>query len=88
MSADRLMPHTAADMPDLVSLTGMLWLLTGVMAARRSARSESGGRLAMAGRMADLLGHDGNHAWTGFGPPTCRCMSLPLRQNLGTRTQS
>lgn len=67
-SADRLMPQVRSDLPDLISLAGLLWLLSAVIAARRSDRSEAGARLATAERLGELLGHDGNHAWTAFGP--------------------
>lgn len=68
VSAERLTAKAASDAPDVVSLAGALWLIGGVIAARRTDRSEAHARLDRAQEMADLLGHDGNFSWTAFGP--------------------
>jgi hypothetical protein len=67
-SAESLMPLTSSDAPDAVSLAGSLWLISAVIAGRRSDRAASTERLATAGRLSGLLAHDGNHWWTAFGP--------------------
>jgi hypothetical protein len=53
------MPHVRSDLPDHISLAGLLWLLSAVIAARRSDRAEAQARLATAERLGELLGHDG-----------------------------
>jgi transcriptional regulator with XRE-family HTH domain len=82
-AAERLMPHTASDAPDLVSLAGANWLLAGVVAARRADRSESVVRLGMAERLSDLLAHDANHSWTAFGPTNVRIHRATVAAELG-----
>jgi hypothetical protein len=67
-SAEGLMSATGSDAPDAVSLAGSLWLISSVIAARRSDRATSTERLATADQLAGLLAHDGNHWWTAFGP--------------------
>ena len=67
-SADRLMPLVRTEDPELVSLTGSLWLLSGIIAARRADRRDVTDRLTNAEHLAGMLAGDGNHAWTGFGP--------------------
>ncbi|TDW91099.1 helix-turn-helix domain-containing protein [Kribbella sp. VKM Ac-2566] len=67
-SAEGLMSLAGSDSPDAVSLAGSLWLISSVIAARRSDRATSTERLATATQLGDLLAHDGNHWWTAFGP--------------------
>lgn len=67
-SAEGLMSMTGSDAPDAVSLAGSLWLISSVIAARRSDRATATERLTTAGQLGDLLAHDGNHWWTAFGP--------------------
>ncbi|WP_460654662.1 hypothetical protein [Kribbella endophytica] len=62
------MSLAGSDTPDAVSLAGSLWLISSVIAARRSDRAASNERLATATQLAELLAHDGNHWWTAFGP--------------------
>lgn len=65
--ADRLTPYCRPDQPPLLSVTGALWLIAAIIAARRADRSEAWRRLDQADRLAALLGYDGNHAWTAIG---------------------
>ncbi|MGW1344255.1 helix-turn-helix domain-containing protein [Kribbella sp. NPDC002412] len=67
-SAEGLMSLTGSDAPDAVSLAGSLWLISSVIAARRTDRATANERLATAGQLGDLLAHEGNHWWTAFGP--------------------
>ncbi|WP_109505519.1 helix-turn-helix domain-containing protein [Nocardioides speluncae] len=67
-AAEGLMTDATSDSPDLVSLSGALWLLAAVIAARRSDRPIAIERLVHAERLGELLGRDANHAWTAFGP--------------------
>ncbi|TDW76416.1 helix-turn-helix domain-containing protein [Kribbella pratensis] len=67
-SAEGLMSMTGSDAPDAVSLAGSLWLISSVIAARRSDRATATERLTAAGQLGDFLAHDGNHWWTAFGP--------------------
>ena len=82
-SAERLMPYAASDAPDAVSLAGLLWLLAAVIAAREADRAEANERLATAQGLADLLGHDGNHAWTAFGPTNVLIHTASVAAELG-----
>ena len=66
--ADRLAPLARADAPALVSVTGALWLIAGVIAARRAERWEAHRRLDRAEALANLIGQDANYAWTAVGP--------------------
>lgn len=67
-SAERLAPVVRIEEPELVSLAGALWLISGVIAARSVDRTSSRERLNNAHRLAELLRRDGNLAWTAFGP--------------------
>jgi transcriptional regulator with XRE-family HTH domain len=67
--AERLTAQAASDAPDTVSLAGALWLIAGVIAARKSDRSTAINRLDTAEQLTGLIGHDGNHAWTASGQP-------------------
>ncbi len=77
------MPYAASDAPDAVSLGGLLWLLAAVIAAREADRAEANDRLATAQGLADLLGHDGNHAWTAFGPTNVLIHTASVAAELG-----
>ena len=83
VSAERLTAKAASDAPDVVSLAGALWLVGGVIAARRTDRSEAQARLSSAQQMADLLGHDGNFAWTAFGPTNVLIHEGTIASELG-----
>lgn len=82
-SAERLMAHAASDRPDVVSLAGVNWLLAAIIAARRTDRAESHSRLATATQLSELLDHDGNHAWTAFGPANVLIHTASAAAELG-----
>lgn len=67
-SAEYLMPHLDPTDPNLISYTGALWLISGIVAARRVDRTATNERLDTAQVLATRLGRDGNHGWTAFGP--------------------
>jgi transcriptional regulator with XRE-family HTH domain len=66
--AERMQAHGRSSAPSLISMAGSLWLIAAVIAGRRHDRQEAMYRLDAAQRLADLLGDDGNHGWTAFGP--------------------
>jgi transcriptional regulator with XRE-family HTH domain len=72
-----------SDEPTLLSLAGALWLIAAVIAARRTDQWEAEERLNRAGRLADLLGEDGNHAWTAFGPTNVAIHRVSVAAELG-----
>jgi hypothetical protein len=51
------------DDPQTLSLAGALWLISAIIAARRSQRDDAWERLDRAQRLANRLGQDGNYAW-------------------------
>jgi transcriptional regulator with XRE-family HTH domain len=65
---DRLEPGSGTASPEYLSLYGMLFLLGGVAAVRRSDRSLSRDLLSEGAGVADRLGADGNARYTAFGP--------------------
>jgi len=72
-----------SDEPALVSVTGALWLIAAVIAARRTDRGEAWERLDRAQALAGLLGEDGNYAWTGFGPTNVAIHRVSVAAELG-----
>ena len=72
-----------SDDPVVVSLAGALWLITAVIAARRTDRGEAWRRLEVAQGLAELLGHDGNYAWTSFGPTNVAIHRVSVAAELG-----
>lgn len=81
--AQQLRPAVRSDDPALVSVTGALWLIGGVIAARRTDRWEAERRLAEASTLAELLGHDANYAWTAFGPTNVAIHRVSVAAELG-----
>lgn len=71
------------DDPDLLSAAGSLWLLTAVIAARRTEKYEALRRLDQATVLADLLGRDGNYGWTAFGPTNVAIHRVSVAAELG-----
>jgi len=69
--------------PDLLSAAGSLWLLTAVIAARRTEKFEASNRLDKASRLADLLARDGNYGWTAFGPTNVAIHRVSVAAELG-----
>lgn len=81
--AETLQPNTRSDDPSLVSVTGALWLIAAVTAARRTDRDEAWQRLNMAQGLSDLLGVDANYAWTAFGPTNVAVHRVSVATELG-----
>ena len=81
--AEELTGSTRSDEPSLVSVVGALWLIAAVIAARKTDRGEAWLRLDRAGALAGLLGEDGNHAWTGFGPTNVAIHRVSVAAELG-----
>jgi len=72
-----------SDDPACVSVAGALWLIGAVIAARRTERSSAWERLDRADRLAQLLGEDGNHLWTAFGPTNVALHRVSVAAELG-----
>jgi len=81
--AEELTRSARSDEPSLVSVAGALWLIAAVIAARRTDRGEAWLRLDRAETLAGLLGEDGNHAWTGFGPTNVAIHRVTVAAELG-----
>ena len=81
--AQQLRPAVRSDDPALVSVTGALWLIAAVIAARRTDRWEADRRLDEASALAGLLGHDANYAWTAFGPTNVAIHRVSVAAELG-----
>lgn len=81
--AETLTPQVRSDAPSLVSVTGALWLIAAVIAARRTDRGEAWARLDTAERLAGLIGQDGNYAWTAFGPTNIAIHRVSVAAELG-----
>jgi transcriptional regulator with XRE-family HTH domain len=81
--AEKLHGSATAEAPVLASVSGALWLIAAVAAARRTDRGEAWARLDAADRLAGLLGEDANHAWTAFGPTNVRIHRVSVAAELG-----
>jgi DNA-binding XRE family transcriptional regulator len=81
--AERLERTARSDSPVIVSLCGALWLIAAVIAARQTEQWTAWERLERAQRMADMLGEDGNHAWTAFGPTNVAIHRVSVAAELG-----
>ena len=77
-----------SDQPGVVSLAGALWLIAAVIAARRTDRVAARERLDRAERLAGLLGQDGNHAWTAFGPTNVAIHRVSVAVELGDASEA
>lgn len=71
------------DDPAVLSLAGALWLVAAVLAARRTHVEAAWLRLARAEELATLLGVEGNHAWTAFGPTNVAVHRVSVAAELG-----
>ena len=60
----------------VLSVRGALLLIAAIAASAQGDAAASARHLADAQRLADELGVDGNHAWTGFGPTNVRTHAL------------
>jgi hypothetical protein len=81
--AQQVRRQAKADTPSLVSVAGALWLISAIIAARRTDRGEAWRRLAIADELAGLLGHDANFAWTAFGPTNVSIHRVTVAAELG-----
>jgi hypothetical protein len=84
--AEELAVATAAEIgngtgPDVWTVSGALWLLTAVAAARRGDATAAAARLDQADRLA--AGQDGNHRWTAFGPTNVAVHRVSVAIELG-----
>lgn len=82
-AAESLAPRVRAEDRVLVSVVGSLWLLAAIIAARRVDRMQASARLALAQRLADVLGSDENFAWTAFGPTNVAVHRVSVAAELG-----
>jgi transcriptional regulator with XRE-family HTH domain len=62
--------------PALLSVRGALLLIAAIAASAQGDAAASSRYLGDAQRLAERLGADGNHAWTGFGPTNVRTHAL------------
>lgn len=81
--AERVQREASAEAPTVTSLAGALWLISGIVAARRTDRAEAWHRLDQAERLAELLGVDGNFGWTAFGPTNVAIHRVSAAAELG-----
>ncbi|MFC7532322.1 helix-turn-helix domain-containing protein [Actinoplanes sp. GCM10030250] len=81
--ATRISRQARSDAPTLVSVAGALWLISAVIAGRRTDRSEAYQRLDHAESLAGMLGHDANFAWTAFGPTNVAIHRVSVAAELG-----
>lgn len=75
IGADHLAAVSDRD-PSLISVRGALLLIAAIAASAQSDAAASGRYLADAAHLAERLGADCNHAWTGFGPTNVRTHAL------------
>lgn len=81
--AEQLQVNARSDEPVVVSLSGAMWLIGYVIAARRMDRDEAWARLDQADALAGLLGEDANHAWTAFGPTNVALHRVSVAAEMG-----
>lgn len=81
--AEEIQRHASRDAPTLVSVAGALWLIAAIIASRRTDRDEAWQRLDVAQGLADMLGQDGNFAWTAFGPTNVAIHRVSVAAELG-----
>jgi transcriptional regulator with XRE-family HTH domain len=79
----RISEKAKSDAPSLVSVAGALWLVSAVIAGRRTDRGEAYKRLDAAERLSEVLGHDANFAWTAFGPTNVAIHRVSVAAELG-----
>jgi transcriptional regulator with XRE-family HTH domain len=75
IGADHLAALSDRD-PSVISVRGALLLIAAMAASAQGDPAASGRYLADAQRLAERLGNDCNHAWTGFGPTNVRTHAL------------
>lgn len=81
--AEQVQVGARSDRPTIVSVAGALWLIAAVIAARGMERDQAWGRLDRAEHLAGLLGEDGNHAWTAFGPTNVKLHRISVAAEMG-----
>ncbi len=81
--AEQLERERHTESPEVLSVAGALWLVSAVIGARRADRSAAWERLDQAERLATVLGDDGNHAWTAFGPTNVAIHRVSVAAELG-----
>lgn len=81
--AGELTASARSDDPSTLSVAGALWLIAAVVSARKTERFEAYQRLAEAERLAGVLGEDGNHLWTAFGPTNVAIHRVAVAAELG-----
>ncbi|HET7735062.1 MAG TPA: helix-turn-helix transcriptional regulator [Nocardioidaceae bacterium] len=86
--AERVQAGARSDQPVMVSVAGALWLIASVIAARRMDRDEAWSRLDQAESLAGLLGHDGNFAWTAFGPTNVQLHRVKVATEMGDAAEA
>jgi transcriptional regulator with XRE-family HTH domain len=75
IGADHLAALSNSD-PAVLSVRGALLLIAAIAASAQSDARASSQYLADARDLAERLGADRNHAWTGFGPTNVRTHAL------------
>ena len=86
--AEQVQRDVRADKQSAVSVAGSLWLIASVIAARRMDRDEAWARLDRAEYLAGLLGHDGNYAWTAFGPANVALHRVSVATEMGDAAEA
>jgi len=81
--AEETQRQARPDQPTLASIAGSLWLIAAVIASRRTDRDEAWRRLDQADVLADMLGQDGNFAWTAFGATNVGIHRVSVAAELG-----
>lgn len=81
--AEAVQHRARPEQPEIVSVAGSLWLIAAVIAGRRTDRVEAWRRLDQAEVLADMLGQDGNYAWTAFGPTNVAIHRVSVAAELG-----
>src|SRR3954447_5953656 len=81
--AEKVGREARSDRPTIISVAGALWLISAVIAARGMNRDGAWTRLDRADRLANLLGHDGNYAWTAFGPTNVALHRVSVATEMG-----
>jgi transcriptional regulator with XRE-family HTH domain len=81
--ADHLIAATPAPSPAYWSLLGSLFLVGAMAAARDDGPAEARQFLARARQASRQLGHDGNYAWTAFGPTNVAMHDVSIAVELG-----
>ena len=85
---EELAARTASELGDdrtdaVCSVSGALWLLAALAAARRGDGDVANERLDQAQRRADALGRDDNLRWTAFGPTNVAVHRVSVAAELG-----